>query len=168
MNTQVETAPVRPERRIRIVSAAAAALTLLCMLSVGKSLVSFLPDILGDFAPFKVFSVFTNQLIWFAFMTAFLVLFVRIAASGRPFTKPNILILKIAGVILILNLILPPLCSVAVSEAIEGSGNLFQKILISLLGNLNIYNISEILIVMLCREIVYYGTMLQTESDETL
>ena len=168
MNTQAESVPVHPERRIRIISAAAAALTLLCMLSVGKSLVSFLSDILGDSVTFKVFSVFPNQLIWFAFMTAFLVLFVRIAASGRPFTKPNILILKIAGVILILDLILVPLCSIAVPAAIEGNRNLFQEILIPLLSNLNIYNISEILIVMLCREIVYYGTMLQTESDETL
>ena len=168
MNTQVETAPVRPERRIRIVSAAAAALTLLCMLSIGKSLVSFLPDILGDFAPFKVFSVFTNQLIWFAFMTAFLVLFVRIAASGIPFTKPNVLILKIAAIILIFSLILPPLCSIAVFAAMHESQNLFYKSVMTLLGSLNIYSICEILLAALCREIVYYGTMLQTESDETL
>lgn len=169
MNTQAKTVPVQPERRIRIVGAAAAALTILCLLSAGKRLGSFLSGFFGGYqADFGLLPDFVDQLIRFAFMTVFLFLFVRIAASGRPFTKPNVLILKIAAIILIFSLILPPLCSIAVSAAMHKSQNLFYESVMTLLGSLNIYSICEILLAALCREIVYYGTMLQTESDETL
>ena len=80
------------------------------------------------------------------------------AATGKAFTLFNVRILKIAGIILLLCLILPPVCDIATVVIFSRPEHLVSDILITLIQSVSqyagIYSIIMILLVALCRECV--------------
>lgn len=175
MSTQAMKILHSPDKRIRLVSAAAAVLTVIGLQAAGKYLFSMLSVFFSE--PFSypqtmLYSQFASCLTWCCFLVAVLILLIRVAATGKAFTLFNVRILKIAGIILLLCLILPPVCDIATVVIFSQPEHLVSDILITLLQSVllyaNFYTVIMILLVALCRECVYYGTMLQTESDETV
>lgn len=175
MSTKATKVLHSPDKRIRLVSIAAAVLTVIGLYAAGQYLFRMLSSFLGESSSYPqtmLYPQFASNLTWCIFLITVLILLIRIAATGRAFTTVNVRILKTAGTILMLNLILPIVCEIAATVLFSRQDQLMSDLLITLIQSVSqyagIYSIIMILLTALCREVVYYGTMLQTESDETV
>ena len=97
-----------------------------------------------------------------------LIISIRIIRHCTPFLIKNVRTLNAVKYCLLFLLIAPPVCRIISSIGSFSIGSFLLYVLTQIIGTFRIYTIAAILLVLFCRECVYYGTMLQTESDETL
>ena len=108
-----------------------------------------------DFAKKMMLKTALSNIICSVILIIAAVIFYRIAKSARPFTKGNITAIRIIALLFLINAVLPSI--------IVGMYLGFDKI--SIIGPGMIFNAA------LCfffGEILRYGNLLHTESDETL
>lgn len=97
-----------------------------------------------------------------------LMISIRIVRNSTPFSTENVRTLNAAKYCLLFMLIAPPVCRMIIAVGEISIGKFLLYALIQIIGTFRFYTIAAILLVLFCRECVYYGSMLQTESDETV
>ncbi len=85
------------------------------------------------------------------------VLFFRIAKNGMPFTAGNIRLVRIIGVLFLLNAAIPSVAAAGISNGDFGYASIINPLALV-----------EGLLFLFISYIIRYGAMLQQESDETL
>ena len=142
-------------RLIALICFAAAAFNALTAAAPYIGLIDYGSDQLTRFGVVRMVS---GSVISAIIMVCAAAVFLRISKNGIPFAPVNILTVRVIGGLLLANAVIP----MAVSLAVSGVGwKMFPSALLSssmLAGVLFLF----------IAQIMYYGALLQQESDETL
>ena len=131
------------------------ALGALLSAAVGAADLMGLGKLEDDFSKKMMIKTAVSNFIGAVILAVAAVIFYRIFISGRPFTHGNIMAVRVIAVLFLLNSAVPSLVVGAAlgfaKTSIIGAGALFNAVLFFFFA-----------------EIMRYGNLLQTESDETL
>ncbi|HBI85667.1 MAG TPA: hypothetical protein DDX71_05195 [Ruminococcus sp.] len=160
-------------KRMQIIGKAALVMAALGIIITGRKLLPLLQALAGSFTvDISLTAVMLiTSVISLVICVQLLPMLWRLCRNGLPYTVQNVRSLKVTAILMGVLSVLPALTEALLYIFTVTDESLLIRMrngLLILIVGCNGFFIGICLLLLFIREIVYYGTMLQQESDETL